>query len=128
MCSSDLAAPAIIAFGNIAFKGAVIERVIFHLHGKRFSRWVEARTFGNGPTHQNAVHLQAEVIMQPGSVMPLHAKKSASSRFFRNRLFRGRFRRPLEVPFPGVFFEAHYHLDLTAARGFATLEYASRLI
>ena len=65
--------------------------MIFDLHGEALVGGIERRAFGDGPRFQNAFHLEAEVIMKAGSVVPLHDKAMAFA-FIELRWRLGRFR------------------------------------
>ena len=57
-------AAAVFAFGNDAFEAAVFERMIFDVHREALDGGIEARSFGHGPREQNAVELEAEIVME----------------------------------------------------------------
>ena len=57
-------AAAVLALGDDAFEAAVLERVVLDLHREALVRRVEARPLGHGPALQDAVELQAEVVVQ----------------------------------------------------------------
>ena len=98
------AAATILAFRNVAFKTAVIERMILHMHGQMLGQWLQAGPFGNGPGFQRSVHFQAKVIMQARGIVPLHAEVISG---WSGLLARRRLRRFIERAFPLVFFERH---------------------
>ena len=59
-------AASVLALGNRALETAVLERMVLDLDRQALFRRVEARTLGHGPAPQNAFHLEAEVVVQPG--------------------------------------------------------------
>ncbi len=52
--------------------------MIFDHGGQALGRGIERRPFGHGPGLEHAVHFQAEVVMQAGSIVPLHTESVAS--------------------------------------------------
>ena len=70
---------AVISFGNGAFECAVGKRVVFHHHRKPLVFRIQRGTFGNSPTFQHPIHLQAEIIVEPARCMPLNNKLQLAS-------------------------------------------------
>src|SRR5690606_39803013 len=58
-------APTVLPLGDTAFKAAIADGVIFHVHRQPLVLGVEAWSLGDRPTHQGAIELQPEVIVQP---------------------------------------------------------------
>ena len=77
------AAAAVLALRNVAFKAAVVERMILHVHGQMFGQRLQARAFGNGPGFQGSVHFQAKIVVQPRGVVTLDAEVVARRRRLR---------------------------------------------
>ena len=60
----DHRAAAVLAFRDLAFEAAVVERMVLHVHGHALVGRVEARPLGNGPALQRAIELEPEVVVQ----------------------------------------------------------------
>ena len=84
------AACAVVAGRNVAFEIAIFERMIFHVSREVLGAGIEGRPFGNGPRFQHAVDFEAEVVVQAGGIMALHAE--VVGRLPGVRFLRGRFR------------------------------------
>src|SRR5262249_41944886 len=65
-------ATAILAFRNGALEVAVVERMVLHLDREPLVMRIERRTARHRPGLEDAVKLQAEIIMQPGCRMLLN--------------------------------------------------------
>ena len=65
---------AVIAGGDRPFETSVIERVIFHFNGQAPLATTERKSFRDGPGLEDALHLQAKVIMQVRGRMLLDDK------------------------------------------------------
>jgi hypothetical protein len=98
---------AIFALGNDPFELAIIERVVFDMDGEPLLPRVEARSLRHRPALQNAVELEAEIIMQSARGMLLDDKGEPLAGFFAGLDSARRLRRFPEIPFPSVFFEGH---------------------
>ena len=100
------ASAAVFALGNVAFKIPVVERMILDVHGQVLRQRLQAGAFRHGPGFQSPVHFEAEIIMEPRRVVPLHAEEIAArcGPAIRLRLWLGRF---IEGSFAAVFFERH---------------------
>ena len=57
-------AAAIFAFRDRAFEVAIVEGMIFHLHGQAFVGGIDRRAFGDCPRLEDAVQLQSQVVVQ----------------------------------------------------------------
>src|ERR1019366_6016060 len=110
------APPAVIAGRNIAFEISVLQGVVFHVRREHLHRGIERWPLGYGPGFQDAIDLQAKVVVEAGGIVPLHTKRG----FGRRRALtcgRRRFGRFLEAAFRGVLVERHnpltsFHLHL----------------
>src|ERR1019366_6424314 len=69
------AAPAVIAGRNIAFEIAVLQGVVFHVRREHLHRGIERWPLGYGPGFQDAIDLQAKVVVEAGGIVPLHTKR-----------------------------------------------------
>src|SRR5690606_3659160 len=63
---------AVLVLGNHAFEVAVFERMVLGLHREAALARIEARSLGHRPALQDAVQLEAKVIVQPPRRMALH--------------------------------------------------------
>ena len=79
-------ASAIIAAGNCAFKAAVVERMIFHMHRQALDRGIKRGAVGERPGLEYAIHFKPQVIVETSCAMPLNKKAVA---FLFGRLIRG---------------------------------------
>src|ERR1022692_2459657 len=110
------AAPAVVAGGNIAFEIAVFHGVVFDVGGEDLDSGIERGPLGHGPGFQDAVDLQAEIVMQACGIVTLHTKVG----FGRRRALTGggwRLGRFFEAAFGSVLVERHnprasFHLHL----------------
>lgn len=59
---------------DVAFKGRVIQRVIFDMHRQALDLRVEAGAFGSRPALQCAFDLKAKIVVQARGVMLLNAE------------------------------------------------------
>ena len=73
-------AATVLALRDRALEVAVVERVVLDLHGEAPVTGVERWPFGDGPGLEDPVHLQAEIVMQPGCGMLLDDKTRVFSR------------------------------------------------
>ena len=76
----DHGAGAILTLRDRAFKGGVIERVIFNMDCEPSLGRVKARPAGNRPTPQHAVMFEAKIIVQSRGVMLVDDKYPAARR------------------------------------------------
>ena len=74
----DHLAGAIVALGDDAFEIAVLDRMILDHHGKPFVRGIERRSLGYCPRTEDTLHLETEIVMEPGGRMLLHDKHPAA--------------------------------------------------
>src|SRR5262249_43149731 len=65
-------AAAILALGDGAFEGGVVERMILGAHRETLHRRIGARRLGHRPALEHALHLDAEIIMLATRPMMLH--------------------------------------------------------
>ena len=93
---------------NAANEMGVFERVIFDLYCQPFDARIETGPFRQGPALQHAIHLQAEIVMQPPRCMLLNDEAQSRMPALIRRYFAARFRGPGEVTFAAIFVEAHY--------------------
>src|ERR1019366_4743058 len=110
------AAAAIVAGRDIAFEIAVLQGVVFHVRGEDLDGGIERRPLGDGPGFQDAIDLQAKVVVQPRGIVPLHTK-IRFGRWIALPDGRRRLGRFLEAAFRGVLVERHkpltsFHLHL----------------
>src|SRR5262245_32336513 len=68
----DDAAGAILAFGNAALELGVIERMVLDMHREALVLWRQARAPGDGPALQDAVELEAQVVVQTARGVLVH--------------------------------------------------------
>src|SRR5262249_17905493 len=65
-------ATAVLSLGNDTLERPVFHRMILGAHREAFLAGVEARSLGNRPAEQDAVQLQAEVVVQARRGVLLH--------------------------------------------------------
>ena len=65
---------------NGAFKGRIVERMVFHVNRQPLVVRIQRRPLRYRPAFQRAVYLQPKVVMQPGGVVPLHHKNGVKPR------------------------------------------------
>src|SRR5690606_9773958 len=66
----DHIARAVLPGRNAALEAAVVQWMVFHMHGQALVAGIQARTLGHCPALQGAVQLPWEVVAQaPGSVL-----------------------------------------------------------
>ncbi len=70
-------ATAVLAFGDFAFEGRIVDRMIFHLHRHALDLRVVTGPLGHGPTLQRVPYLKAEVIVPPAGMVQLHHENGA---------------------------------------------------
>ena len=94
----DDVAAAVLALADHALEVEVLDRVVLDVDGEALGARVERRALGHGPRHEDAVHLEAEVVVQAGGPVALHHEATLA----RRRVGGGRrapgLVRPLEVP------------------------------
>src|SRR5262249_3688198 len=71
-------AAAVLSLGDDALESAVFHRMILGAHRKTLRAGVEARSLGDGPADQDAVQLQAEVVVQARRGVLLHHERVPS--------------------------------------------------
>ena len=98
-------AGAIVAGRNVAFEGRVTQRMIFDLDRQPLLSDTQRRTFRHRPALQNALHLQAEVVVPRARMVQLHHEDGTFAALVRHRI--GRLRGVDETPLAGVFAQAH---------------------
>ena len=67
-------AAAVLTLRNRAFEVAVVERMILHFHGQALVGRIQRGPAGDGPGFEDAVPLQAKVVVQLSRGMLLHHK------------------------------------------------------
>src|SRR5213078_4127124 len=65
-------AGAVLALWDLTFEAAVVERVILDVHGQVALARLERDALRDRPARERAVALEAEVVVQPASVVALH--------------------------------------------------------
>jgi hypothetical protein len=98
-------ARAITAFGNCAFEPAILDWMIFDLHGEPAIAPVCRKTFGNSPGFENTVHLKPEIVMKASRVVLLHDEHRCAIRSG-PRSIAGGFGGAPEVALGFIFLEA----------------------
>ena len=68
----DHVAGAVLPFRDDALEVDVVERVVLDVHSEMARRGIECQTFGNGPADQDAIDLEAEVIVEAPRSVTLH--------------------------------------------------------
>src|SRR5262249_24228805 len=86
---------------------AVIERMIFDVHGQPFGLGIKRRPFRHGPREKHAFVLEAEVVMELRGEMLLDAEEQLARLFPGLRDRAGRLGCFLEVALPPIFLEGH---------------------
>ena len=99
-------AAAILALGNGAFEIAVVERMVLDLDRKALVVRIERGTARHGPGLEDAVELEAEVVVQARRVVPLDDE--AQLRGGRRCLLPRRFGRLGEIPLGAIFRQAGF--------------------
>src|SRR5262249_11989346 len=115
----DDRAGAVLALRDGAFEAAIVQRMILDMHGQPLFAGNEAGPARDRPAFQDAVHLQAEIVMQPGGVVLLDDETGTA----RVGSASPGLRRDREVPLLAVGFQRHgrYPARRKAALGFAAL-------
>ena len=75
----DDLARAVVALGDDPLEVGVLDRVVFHLHGHALVGGVEGRPARHRPRAQDPAPLQAEVVVQPGGGVLLHAEEAGAA-------------------------------------------------
>ena len=91
----DHRAPAILPFGDGAFPGEVIERMVLSLDGEALDPGHHADAFGDGPALEHAVELEPQIEMKAPRIMALNGE--APGLFLPD--FRARLRRLRKIAF-----------------------------
>src|SRR5260221_8782125 len=73
-------AAAILTPRNDALEIAIVERMVLDMDGKALLAGIEARALGNRPALEDAVELEAEIVMQPRRRMLLDDKAPPAAR------------------------------------------------
>src|SRR5271167_3187658 len=73
----DYLAGAIVALGNDALEISVLDRMVLDHHGEPLVGGIERRSLRHRPRAQHALHLETEVVMEPGGRVLLHDKHSS---------------------------------------------------
>src|SRR5262245_19514682 len=98
---------AIFTLWDDAFERAVIERMVLDMDGEALLSGIEARPFGDCPALQDAVELEAEIVMQPPRSMLLNDKGEPGVGLSARPSGSGRLRRLPKIAFASVFLESH---------------------
>src|SRR5262249_839056 len=96
----DDASGAVIPTGNGSLKVAVVQRMIFHVHGQAFNRGVKGGAVGQRPGLEDPVHFQPQVIVETSCAMSLNKKALCFALSF----FGGGLGSARENSFSPVFF------------------------
>ncbi len=104
----DDVAGAVLARRDDAFEVEVLDRVVLDVHRHPALGRIQGRAARHGPAHEDAVDLQAEVVVKARRPMALDDEPATHPRR-RGRPGRPgrRFGRLAEVPFAAVFLEWH---------------------
>ena len=94
---------AIVPGRNNAFELAVIDRVVFGLHGQALLGRIERGALGNGPGPEYTLHLEAEIVVKASCPMFLNDETLARGLLD----LPGWLGRSIEFPFPFIFVETH---------------------
>ena len=99
---------AVVVPGDHALEVGILDGVILDVHGQTLLVGADRRTLGNGPTLQDAAHLQPQVIVHgPGGVLLHHEQASG-----RGDLAPECFRSTLRIALAAVFIQRRGHNDL----------------
>ena len=98
---------AVFALGNDPLELPVIERMVLDMDGQPLLPRIEARSLRHRPALQDAVELEAKIIVQPPRRMLLDDKGEPGAGFLMRRRGARRLRRLAEIPFASVFLERH---------------------
>ena len=71
-----------VAVGDDAFECAVLDGMILDVHRQPLVRRIDGRAFGHGPRQQDAVVLEAQVVVQMAGQVLLDAEKERRPAFF----------------------------------------------
>src|SRR5262245_30944322 len=102
----QLLARAVLAFGDAPLELQIFDRVIFGHHRQPPHSRVERRAFRRRPRLEHAAHFEAEIEMQPRSMMLLHYETTSPTAG--DPPFR--LRRLLEIPFAAIRLKPHFYL------------------
>src|SRR5436190_11693761 len=75
----DHVTTAVLPRRNYAFEIEVFDRVVFHVHREMLRARVQRRALRHRPTHEDAVHFQAKVVVQAPGPMALHDESRRTS-------------------------------------------------
>jgi hypothetical protein len=97
---------AVLAFRDSALEGPVIEGMVLGVHGQALFARDQARPLGDRPALEDAIELEAEIVVQARRIVFLDAEAEAASRGNLARWLGGF----LEIPLGVVFVEqlGHY--------------------
>src|SRR5262245_1448754 len=104
-----------VALRNHAFKLAVLDGMIFHVHREAFRLGIDGRTLRYGPRQQRAVVLEPEVVVEVTREVLLYAEKTRRRLGLPARFLwtPRRFGRPGEIALAAVFVERPLRGDPT---------------
>src|SRR5918992_1792325 len=109
-------ARAVLLFGNHALELAVLEGMVLGLHGEPAVGGIEARALRHRPTLQHAFELEAKVVVQPCSVVPLDVVAKLTSGGGLSPARAAGFGRAREVAHLAIALEAIGHVRPTCKR------------
>ena len=110
----DDVAGAVLLGRDDALEVEVLDRVVLDVDGHAPDLRVEGRALGDGPADEDAVDLEAEVVVEARRAMALDDEPAAPAARGR-ALVRGRLRRLLEVALAAVFLEGHRPISVPEA-------------
>jgi hypothetical protein len=97
-------AAAVLALGDHALEAAILDGMVLGLHGEALVRRVEARPLRHRPAEEDAVELEAEVVVEPPrGVLLDHERVALPAARLPRWLGRAG-----EVPFAAVFGEIRH--------------------
>src|SRR5262249_23032805 len=81
---------AVVALGDHAFEVAILERVVFDVHGQALLVRAHRGPLGYGPALQHAVDLKAQVVVEPSRRVLVHDEAAAPGGAGPTERLRGR--------------------------------------
>src|SRR5260370_15649190 len=100
-------ASAILALRDYALEAAIFHRMILHLHGQPLHRRVEGWPVRDGPGEQDALPLEAKIVVEMRGLVLLNDVGELSARRALRLGLARRFGRGVKTSFLFVFLEAH---------------------
>ena len=108
----DDVSPAVLLRRDDALEVEVLDRVVLGAHRQAADLRVEGRPLRDGPADEDAVDLEAEVVVQRRRAMPLNGEAAAAL----DDLVRGRLGSPPEVALAPIFLQWHRPSPAARAR------------